>query len=286
MNFSLSFLLLATLTSAINYDKIERVIFLGLDGAGNFNTKINVPTINKLLESGAYTNYASAMDPTWSAQNWGSMFHGLIPSKHGLTNSIAQTKPYPENSPYPSVFKIIHDKTPDVKMASFSMWNAINDGIIELSVPMFRDKTTPDDDIFPHMLNYLRANGTDTKLMFFYIGDIDETGHEHKWMSKEYIDRYIKTDGYIKEVLDTLDDMKIRDSTLIIMTADHGGVGYGHGGKSDKETTILWGVSGPGIKSQKLKDKSVRNMDVGAIMLKALGYEIPSYFDSKFPTTL
>ncbi|KXN66455.1 alkaline phosphatase-like protein [Conidiobolus coronatus NRRL 28638] len=271
MKFNLPVLLLATITSAISYDKIERVIFLGLDGTGNFNTKINVPTINKLLQSGAYTNYASAMDPTWSAQNWGSMFHGVIPSKHGLTNAIAQTKPYPEDSPYPSVFKIIHDKTPNVKMASFAMWNAINDGIIEQSVPMYRDKTEPDDNIFPHMLDYLH---------------IDETGHEHQWMSEEYIARYIKTDGYIKQILDTLDDMKIRDSTLIIMTADHGGVGYGHGGTSDKERNIMWGVNGPGIKSKKLKDKSVTNMDVGAIMLKALGYEVPSYFDSKFPSTL
>ncbi|KXN65220.1 alkaline phosphatase-like protein [Conidiobolus coronatus NRRL 28638] len=283
MKFNLPILLLSAFTSARNHDKIERVIFLGLDGAGNFNTKINVPTINKLLESGAYTNHALAMDPTWSAQNWGAMFHGVVPSKHGLTNGIAQTKPYPEDSPYPSVFKIIHQQDPKAKMASFAMWNAINEGIIELSVPMHRVKKSLDDEIFPDMLNYLKKNGTDTKLMFFYIGDIDETGHEHKWMCEEYIDRYIKTDQYIKQILDTLDEMRIRDSTMIIITADHGGVGYGHGGTSSLERTILWGVSGPGIRRKKLADGSVRNMDVGAIMLKALGYPIPEYFDAKYP---
>ncbi|KXN66457.1 alkaline phosphatase-like protein [Conidiobolus coronatus NRRL 28638] len=283
MRYTINFIYLLNLIAIIYCKKIERVLFLGLDGAGSFHTKIDTPNVDRLLKSGIYCDYASAMDPTMSGENWGSMLHGVIPSKHGLNNDIADNYPYPEDSPYPSIFKIIYQQDPKAKMASFARWPAINTGIIELSVPMHRVSNLSDDDNIGPMLKYLRANGTDSKLMYFYFGDIDNAGHNMKWMTPIYKINYKKVDAYIGLILDALDVLNIRDTTLVIIAADHGGIGYGHGGTIKFERNVLFGISGPNINTKKLHDNAVRNMDAAAIILKSLNYQIPDYFDAKYP---
>jgi predicted AlkP superfamily pyrophosphatase or phosphodiesterase len=284
MKFDFSSVIIFNLVSLLSSQKIERVLFIGLDGAGSFHKQINSPNINGLLQSGVYCDYGSAMDPTMSGENWGSMIHGVIPSKHGLNNNIASSKPYPEDSAYPSVFKIIHQNDQDAKMASFALWPAINNGIIELSVPVHRVTKASDDVIIGDMLNYLRTDGKESKLLFYYFGDIDNTGHSSSWLSTKYRQRYIKTDGYIKQILETLDELKLRESTLIVITADHGGILFGHGGKTKSERNILFGISGPNIPKKKLPDHSVKNMDTAAIILKSLNITLPENFDAKYPT--
>lgn len=293
MKFNLSVLLLAALASAKrdnDHDNnhrnghVDRVIFLGLDGAGNFNTKLAVPAINNLLESGAYTNYASSVDPSWSAHNWASIFHGVTPDKHGIGNDNIKTQAYPEDSQYPSIFKIINQQDPKAKLASFAQWNPINTGLIERSLPVYRFNKRSDDEIFPEFINFLKTNGTSTKFISWVIGDIDDVGHAKCWMCSEFVDEFITTDGYIAQILNTLDSLKIRESTLIVIAADHGGVKYSHGGATPKEKDVLFGIIGKDIRRKKLEDHTVKNMDAAAVILESLGYKVPANFDAKYPT--
>jgi predicted AlkP superfamily pyrophosphatase or phosphodiesterase len=264
-------------------NKIERVIFIGLDGAGSFHKLINVPTITSLLKSGVYSNYASAMYPTISGENWGSMLHGVIPKKHGLTNEIVENNSYPEDSDYPSIFKIIQAHNSTLKLASFAAWAPINEGIIEKSVSMHRVWRKTDDEIIIDMIDYLKTDGKSTAFTFFYFLDIDEIGHKHYWMSSEYIKRFKMTDEYIKQILNTLEDLKLRETTLIVITSDHGGILWRHGSLTPVEKSVLFGISGPGVPRRKLDGRFVRNMDIAAVVLKALNIPIPKYFDSKVP---
>jgi arylsulfatase A-like enzyme len=57
-----------------------------------------------------------------------------------------------------------------------------------------------------------------------------------------------KLDGAIGKLLDALNELELRDSTLLIFTADHGGAGRTHGPEDPRSRTIPWIVSGPGIR--------------------------------------
>ncbi|KAI9292914.1 alkaline phosphatase-like protein [Neoconidiobolus thromboides FSU 785] len=269
--------------NAIESSKIERVLFIGLDGAGNFYQQIETPNIHKLLASGAYTSNAQAMKPTWSGQNWGSMLTGVTPERHGVTNGNINDHYYNKNE-YPTVFKTILNHDPNATIASIVSWAPLNKGLTEEGLKL--DKVTSNDTtVFTSSLDYITTRGKNSKFMFVYFGDIDETGHSKGWLSKEYIAEYKLVDSYIGKILAKLEEAKLRDSTLILMTADHGGVGKGHGGNSKAETQVLFGASGPGISPKKL-DNSVRNMDIFAITLKALNIPLPSYIDSEVPRKL
>ncbi|CAG8510514.1 6177_t:CDS:2 [Ambispora gerdemannii] len=83
-----------------------------------------------------------AVVPTDSAQNWGSVLHSVLLDKHGLKNGDVEAGvPYDENNHYPSIYKLLADSFGDIKMASYVAWEAINTGIIELSVKI--DLHTP-----------------------------------------------------------------------------------------------------------------------------------------------
>ena len=74
-----------------------------------------------------------AIIPTDSAENWGSILHGVLPEDHKIKyEDLMQGKEY-DNFIYPSIFKIITDNI-KCKVASFTAWEPINTGIIERSV--------------------------------------------------------------------------------------------------------------------------------------------------------
>ncbi|KAK9764158.1 hypothetical protein K7432_008581 [Basidiobolus ranarum] len=67
------------------------------------------------------------------------------------------------------------------------------------------------------------------------------------------------------------------------MTADHGGVGIGHGGSSAAEVNVFWGARGKGVNVAKL-GTGVRNMDIAGTVANALRLPQPANWDSKFVT--
>ena len=67
------------------------------------------------------------------------------------------------------------------------------------------------------------------------------------------------------------------------MTTDHGGIGKGHGGNSDVEVNVFLAVRGAGIDPGSKIESEVINMDCATLILKALGKEIPEWFDAKLP---
>ncbi|MGG1658837.1 alkaline phosphatase family protein [Brevibacillus sp. NRS-1366] len=100
----------------------KRVVFIGIDGVGNAvkDPQANATNIQKLMKEGAGTYEAKAMMPTISAENWGAILHGVVPSKHKLTNAIVAATPYPENNPYPSYLKLLKQERPMSQQASFA----------------------------------------------------------------------------------------------------------------------------------------------------------------------
>lgn len=116
-------------------------------------------------------------------------------------------------------------------------------------------------------------------VMFVHMLGIDHAGHAHGWMSTEYIKEVGVVDRQVGVVLNALAAQGLADSTLVIVTADHGGHGKSHGSASDEDMTIPWIVAGPGVAAGRTLTSSIRIYDTTATALWVLGIPIPNDMD-------
>lgn len=260
-------------------DQVERVILIGIDGGGSYHNEDLTPAIFSFLRSGSHSDFAKAQIPSNSGENWGSILTGVTPQKHGVTNTNI-LEPYPENSQFPSIFKLMHQFNPATKMASFVSWNPINSGLIEESLPVIKYNAT-DTTLVQYIQHFLKEQGANMDFIFIQLSDLDYAGHIFGWESPEYWSQYNRTDAQFRQILTSIAENGLDSSTLVFITADHGGYGKKHGGQSFEETRVLWGVRGPDVLEQEFSSDSIRSMDTLPTILEALRFPIPSYFDGQ-----
>ena len=84
---------------------------------------------------------------------------------------------------------------------------------------------------------------------FVHYPDPDTAGHASGWGSETWNDAVKTVDGYLGDLLDAVDaNPALQGRTVIILTADHGGTGYGHSTATDWRTyTIPFMVWGAGV---------------------------------------
>ena len=72
------------------FGSYDRVLMIGVDGMGSFNSRASTPNIDKLFENGAVTYTALSSRPTVSGPCWTSMLTGAIPEVHMLFGVVIQ----------------------------------------------------------------------------------------------------------------------------------------------------------------------------------------------------
>jgi arylsulfatase A-like enzyme len=100
-------------------------------------------------------------------------------------------------------------------------------------------------------------------------------------MSSTYLGTLTNTDEAVRRVLAALEDAGLRETTLVILTADHGGHGTTHGSDRPEDMTIPWIVNGPRVLPGTTLSGSIRNLDTPATALWALGLPVPSDMDGR-----
>jgi predicted AlkP superfamily pyrophosphatase or phosphodiesterase len=109
-------------------------------------------------------------------------------------------------------------------------------------------------------------------LLFVHFSDPDEYGHSHGWMSPEYTRAVHSSDNCLATVLAAIDASDMAETTLVIVTADHGGHGKKHSnGHIAVDRQIPWIVRGPGVGHGVILDETVDTVDTAATTLAALG---------------
>lgn len=271
-----------------NSNTINRVFILGMDGAGNFIQNTSTPVIDAFLQKGAVTYSAQAESPTISAECWGSILHGVLPEKHQLNNDVAASKVYPPDSPYPSVFRLAREAFPEAKLAAFSSWSPINNGIIEEGLGIHKE-SLPDPELATAIQKYLEQN-PDVKLLFMQLDEPDGAGHTYGYGvdSPEYLNAITRNDGLFANVLGSIEQLGLLEDSLVILLTDHGGGGdnkYSHGSDHPMDKNVFWGCVGPGIEPGTIIPE-LSIVDTAAVTLHALGLAIPANWDAKVPGTL
>ena len=259
----------------------KRAVIIGVDGAGANFEDAYMPNLDRLVEEGAVGYRVLTSEPTISAQCWGSLLTGVPPEVHGLTNELVESTPYDAFSDHPTIFRIIRENDPNAKLASFCGWEPINIGIIEDNIGVRKGNGT-DEEVVEMACNYIKQN--DPKLMFVHFEEVDVKGHSIGYRSDEYFRQLSVTDKYIGKIYDTLKEQDMLDTTLFIVTADHGGVGTGHGGSSDEEKYVMYLAVGNTIRKCFILSMNIR--DNAAIVMQALGYKQPEDWSARIPAGL
>ena len=269
----------------------KHVVIVGVDGAGRFFADADTPNIDRIFKNGACTFDMLTAEPTISAQCWGSMLLGVPPEVHKLTNGIVASSEYPPSSPFPSIFKTIREQIPDASLASFCVWNPINIGIIENSVGVFKDSWTPEEvgQIGPDAFvmnkatSYVRDVVPPT-LLFIQIDEADNRGHRFGYGSPEQLLMIHRQDEKIGQLYDAYAECGAIEDTLFIVTADHGGIEYSHGGSSDQEKYVMFAAAGKSICPGVIGEMQV--LDIPAVVTYALGLTPSNVWTSRVPSGL
>jgi arylsulfatase A-like enzyme len=78
---------------------------------------------------------------------------------------------------------------------------------------------------------------------------VDHAGHEIGHGTPEYYAAVGVADQLIGEVISAIQDAGIKETTLLLVTADHGGHGKGHGQPIMADLEIPWIIAGPGVRA-------------------------------------
>ena len=262
--------------------RYEHVIVMGIDGAGAFIKDADTPHFDRIFADGAVTYSALASNPTISAECWGSMLHGVTPQCHRLSNSLVSSTPYDPASEFPSAFRVIRENDSDAVLASFCNWNPINVGIIEDNLGVHKD-SAGDAALTKKICDYVAEN--DPKFLFVQFDEVDGAGHGSGYGSAAHLKQISITDGYIGKIYEAYEERGFLDTTLFIVTADHGGTpGGSHGGLSDAEKYVMFAAAGKTVEKGTIEDMEIR--DSASIVLHALGYAQPETWTGRVPSGL
>ena len=255
----------------------SHVIVVGIDGAGAFVKDARTPNFDRIFADGAVTYDALASNPTISAECWGSMLLGVGPEIHKLTNEIVSKRPYPVDSPFPSLFRRLREARPEAELGSFCDWSPITRGIVEGNLGVVND-TGRDTMLTPKICRYIRNRKPE--FLFVQLDSVDGAGHRNGYGTPKHLERIGGVDAFLGAIYGAVDGAGILENTLFIAIADHGGTNPGtgsgsHGGWTDGEKYVTFAARGRTVRRGSVGQMNIR--DLAAIVLYALGLEQPEF---------
>ena len=258
----------------------KHVVIIGLDGTspdGIRNSR--TPNLDALRRRGARTFHARGVMPTSSSPNWASMIMGAGPEQHGVTSNDWQPDKFDfppsvrgPDGRFPTLFGVLRAQRPRSVIACFHDWQGFG-RLIEPGVATVLEHRKGPADTTRRAVAYLRERKPD--LTFIHLDHVDHAGHEQGHGTPQYYDAVAEADRLIGEVVGALEAAGMASSTIVIVSADHGGIGKKHGGNSLAELEIPWIIAGPGVAAGREIKAPVNTFDTAATAAYVLGLTPP-----------
>jgi predicted AlkP superfamily pyrophosphatase or phosphodiesterase len=234
-----------------------RVLLIGIDGVRpDLMMSANTPRIHALAREGFYTDSALTGTRTVSGPGWSNMLTGVWPEKHGvLTNDFRGNA----LSKYPDFLTRLEQLNPALRTISITDWPPLAtsaDGGPLLSAAI-DERVTFDGEALgwavADSMSAARAAAElrqgDPDALFVYLGNADETGHDHGSLGPEYRTALELSDVHVGWIMDALRSRPgfAREDWLVLLSTDHSRRDDGgHGLPTLRERTIFilaWGAA-------------------------------------------
>lgn len=297
MSFNRTLIAALTLVQgfALAAPKAEHVFIVSLDGGKPAVLKESqVPVLNKLAEEGSSTWVANTIVPPKTLPSHTSMLTGVSPAKHNVLWNDFQ--PLRGLVKVPTVFSLLRAKEPAAVTAMFvgkvkfrHLWlkdslDVFNYGGPQSPAPVagtpeLEKSKIPSQGVAKEAAPWIIEHKP--KLAFIHLTDGDSAGHASGWGSPEQKEAFKVTDQALGQVIKAIKDAGIADTSVVIVSADHGGHDKTHGEDIPDDMNIPWIAWGKGVKKNFTITEPVKTFDSAATALWLLDVPLPAEFDGK-----
>lgn len=227
----------------------RNVVIVSIDGLRpDVALRADMPAFRSLMARGSFTMFAITTDMAVTIPSHVSMLTGVPPSKHGIVFNTDPDSSKPVSPAWPTLFQLAQRAGLSTAMSAgkskFSLF--ASDAVLDrVSIPP-RGGSMSDS-----LAGLVAAKWIATRqprVLFLHFAGPDLAGHEWGWGSPEQIAAVSAADRALGRVLEAVAKRAATDSTLIIVSADHGGSGLTHGGTDARSRFIPWIAAGPGVR--------------------------------------
>lgn len=277
--------------------RTEHVFVISFDGGNpQVMKQANMPNYQRLLAEGSQTLMASTIVPSKTLPSHTAMLTGVDIAKHGVDWN--DYLPIRGAVRVPTVFDLAKQADPAVSTALFCgkikfrhLWKPGSIDVFdcggvydEKPVPASEEKKlVPSLQVAARAVTYIVEKKP--RLCFIHLPDGDTIGHKIGWGTPEQLAAFKDCDLALGQILAAIDEAGLRDSSTVILSADHGGKERNHFNPIPEDIHIPWVVWGNGVrKGHAIAKKSIMTYDTAATVLWLLGLERPAHFDGEVVT--
>lgn len=254
---------------------IEHVIVIGVDGLSPDGIqKSKTPVIQDMIAKGSVKWNVRTVLTSSSSQNWASMIMGAGPEQHGIISNDWEMDDHTlppivqeADGRFPTIFSVLHKARPQAEIGAVYHWDGFG-RLFQKNALNYDKQFSTEDATATDFIRYIKEKKP--ALGFVHFDHVDHAGHHGGHGSQEYYQSVAKTDSLVGQILKGIRDAGIEESTLVIIWADHGGIGYGHGGATPQEAEIAGIFYGRDVKKGYKIEQQVYTYDLAATIAFAL----------------
>ncbi len=230
--------------------------------------RAQTPHLDRLWQSGLYSWSAQTVMPSLTLPAIASLLSGVPPERHRIDWNY--WAPELGRIAVPTIFEIAQSEK--IPTAAFVSKRKL-EHLFSPETPLFILNGDA-RQLVTAATEYIAERRP--RLVFLHLSDVDDAGHRYGWMTVKQLQAVERVDEAIGLLVQRLEDLKILNDSVIIVTADHGGHGRIHGTDDPRDMTIPWILWTPDIEIGRELTQSIHIYDTAATVLAALGLVIPS----------
>lgn len=271
----------------------QHIVLIGIDAWGSYSVnKAQIPNIRYLMDNGSYTLKKRSVLPSSSAPNWASMYMGAGPELHGYCEWGSEVPDLPsrtinKNGIFPTIFSLLRENNPTAEIGNICEWNGIRYLVDTTALNYDKHVIEAEKDSAAtarYAIDYIKSHKP-TFLNIVYDA-LDHTGHSAGHDTPGYYQKLEEIDGYVGEIMNAIKEADIWDNTIIIVTADHGGINKGHGGRTMEEMETPFIIYGKGIKEKFEIPESMMQFDIASTIAYLYGLQQPQVWIGRPMTSI
>ena len=262
--------------------RAERVLIISIDGLRpDLLIRADVPNVRALLRVGSYTFWGRTVPEGYTLPAHASMLTGVSPQKHGVTWNDHIEQAYPQS---PTIFEVAKGAGMTTALTSGKTKFVVFDrpGTLDWKY-LPRDEPILDTFVAQEAARIIKDHKP--QVLFVHLAGVDAVGHATGWGSPAQLAWLGEADKAVGIVLGAVRAAGLLESTLVLVTADHGGAGVEHGPNDERSRHIPWIAMGPGVRKgmdlTRYPDLTVNIVDTFATACAALGLKPKSAVEGK-----